>query len=124
MGFQHIPEATGCNKTQVSEEEAAGMQGRMSVYVSTSTFYAFYAMYFFHAYINQCSMLCIIFYAQELSSDVMERKKNMTIAKHLLLIVIRIATNTFVFLCLVAGGVAIFYSVQVVRYVLEQVCVR
>ena len=83
------------------------MQGRMTVYVSICTFYA---------YVNQCSMLCIMFYSQELSSDVMERKKRMTIAKLLLLIVIHIATNTFVILCLVAGTVAIFFSVRVVSY--------
>ena len=62
-------------------------------------------------------MLCIIFYSQELSSDVMERKRSMTIPKLLLLIVIRIATNTFVFLCLVAGAAAIYFSVRVVSYV-------
>ena len=61
-----------------------------------------------------------MFYSQELSSDVMERKKRMTIAKLLLLIVIHIATNTFVILCLVAGTVAIFFSVRVVSYVCMQ----
>ena len=53
---------------------------------------------------------------QELSSDVMERSISTTVCKTLLVVMIRIVTNTFVFLCLIAGGVAIFYSVQVVSY--------
>ena len=54
---------------------------------------------------------------QELSSDVKERSIRMTKSRLLLLVSIRIVTNTFVLVCLVAGGAAIFYSVQVVSYV-------
>ena len=54
---------------------------------------------------------------QELSSDVKERSIRMTKCRLLLFVLIQIVTNTFVLVCLVVGGVAIFYSVQVVSYV-------
>ena len=53
---------------------------------------------------------------QELATDVMERSNSMSKCKILMVVMIRIATNAFVFVCLIAGGAAIFYSVQVVSY--------